>query len=419
MQTHQGGFATWPGESDSYAWGSVYAAHFLTVAQKQIDLPQGLMDGVLNYLRNTLDASYNQNQSQRNSLEYILAAKAYALYVLALNGEYQAGWINSIKQRTQGLTASSKIFLAATEALRAGEPTALRDLENSKPDFSENTLSYALSSYESRARNQALLLQAWTNVDPLSERTRELAAQVAQSGNGGLWTNTQENGQAIFGLANFFKKTKANKPYTAVLKGPDGEIGVAASEETKVIKGPRIAAALSQALTIEVTGEGRPWYSGIISGVPTKAPKALAQGLAVTKTWTREDESKIDLSGSDKKVNLVIPRGEKIVVTLEVKADSPLQNVTVADLIPGGLEIVGVKDSSSGNISPRIEIREDRLIAIFPTMDRRGGIIKYELRAVTEGEFVLPPTVAEGMYEPDKKAVLPTLKVKVTAPAKK
>ena len=40
---------------------------------------------------------------------------------------------------------------------------------------------------------------------------------------------------------------------------------------------------------------------------------------------------------------------------------------------------------------------------------------RYTLRAVTPGEYVLPPTIAEGMYEPNRKAILPGGRVRVTA----
>ncbi|MDR2945386.1 MAG: hypothetical protein LBV79_01370, partial [Candidatus Adiutrix sp.] len=59
MQTTGGGFAFWPGGQDVYEWGSVYAIHFLTEAAKKTELPQGLLERSLDWLRAYLGADYS------------------------------------------------------------------------------------------------------------------------------------------------------------------------------------------------------------------------------------------------------------------------------------------------------------------------------------------------------------------------
>jgi uncharacterized protein YfaS (alpha-2-macroglobulin family) len=54
--------------------------------------------------------------------------------------------------------------------------------------------------------------------------------------------------------------------------------------------------------------------------------------------------------------------------------------------------------------------REDRVIAILPSLEG-NAVLHYVMRAVTAGDFVLPPTTTEGMYYPERKVVLATSRV--------
>ncbi|MDL2260147.1 hypothetical protein LJB99_04670, partial [Deltaproteobacteria bacterium OttesenSCG-928-K17] len=55
----------------------------------------------------------------------------------------------------------------------------------------------------------------------------------------------------------------------------------------------------------------------------------------------------------------------------------------------------------------RLELREDRLVMIESWLGGGWKRYSYTLRAVSTGDFVLPGTAAEGMYEPNRRAILP------------
>jgi uncharacterized protein YfaS (alpha-2-macroglobulin family) len=114
-------------------------------------------------------------------------------------------------------------------------------------------------------------------------------------------------------------------------------------------------------------------------------------------------------------------------VEIEVNALEPIQNLVLVDLLPGGFEIENPRlipaaendeNEENGGADPaaRLELREDRLVIIEPWTAPRVTTYRYTLRAITPGEYVLPATMAEGMYEPDRQAILSTGKVRVTAP---
>jgi uncharacterized protein YfaS (alpha-2-macroglobulin family) len=408
MQTFSGGFATWPGGSSVYSWGSVYATHFLTEAKKRTELPNGLLEDAIAYLKGELSQALGSPRLTRHEL----AVKAYALYVLALNGEYNYGWINTIKDREAGLNESAKIFLAAAIAVKAGRPDALIELgQLGAGETDENSYSYSL---ESPSRNRALRLLAFSQVDPLNPMTDKLAEQVASDGRNGYWSQTQENGMAVLSLGTYIKETGVSEPFEALLKASDGTILAKGDNLDPLNSGPKILEGYAdKPITVSVSGQGKPWYSLTVSGVPMQPPAVENNGLILTKKWLvlagdKTEEAHFSSFGTTPD-ELIYKKGQKVVVELTVLPAQHTQNVVIADLVPGGFEIAGMEE---GDFADRVELREDRMIAVI---DDLIGIqtIRYSLRAVTEGTFVLPPTTAEGMYNPDRKAVLPTAKVKV------
>jgi uncharacterized protein YfaS (alpha-2-macroglobulin family) len=415
-QTVLGGLSFWPGGSEIYEWGTVYAAHFLTEAKKEIELPSGLLEDALGYLKNYLRSGVERrSESDSYYSEYVLATKAYALYVLALNGEYRDGWINALEERSPGLSVSARINLAAAKSLKAGSSAFLGALDNFKlPDLASVSLAEYRSSLESEERNAALLLLAWATVDPLATRTKELAAAVAKNGAAGQWRTTQENAMALWALASYLKMAKSLEPYVAELTTAEAAVlGQGSEMDMATISSPELTAALDKDLTLKVQGAGRPWYALTVSGVPTLAPEPIASGLKVAKTWTVDGRIFSLSDGAAPDVTLA--KGQKVTVAITLESPTKTQNVVVADLLPGGLEALNPRLDDESQTSARAEVREDRVIAIIDQLNG-SATISYVLSAVTAGEFVLPPTVAEGMYQPEKKAVTPTGRLKVTGP---
>ncbi|MDR2455440.1 MAG: hypothetical protein LBE49_02435 [Deltaproteobacteria bacterium] len=423
MRSFRGGFASWPGENAVNLWGSVYAAHFLTEARSRAALPEGLLEGALDYLR----ALLSENPLEGRYLASVRSAQAYAVFVLALNGEYFGGWINSLRDKPRYLTDSAKVFLAAALALREGNPRALLvlDEERSGENWPEGLAS---QSYESPSRNLSLRLLAWSLVDPLGERAALLAGRAAEDGRLGRWRTTQENAFAVIALTAYGRGSGTGLPWEAELFA-DGRSLLKASYREPASLGPAaVAPYLSQGLEAVVSGQGRPWYSLAASGVPLEAPAPESEGLSLSHRWMVHGEGApaqegsaaawIALSSSEEDPPLLVRQGERVEAVLAIEAERPLESVVVSALFPGGFELVPGsakkrvfrlehdEDDDYHQGSPvRIEPREDRLVAVISELSGKMEIA-YELRAVTPGRFILPPATAEGMYEPERRAVL-------------
>ncbi|UQZ91077.1 hypothetical protein C4J81_18370 [Deltaproteobacteria bacterium Smac51] len=404
MQTYNGGFSYWPGQESVYEWGTVYAAHFLTEAGRRMDLPSGLKENALKWLEYYLSADYGLS----SDINYGLSVRSYAVYVLALNGQYRAGWVNTLKDRYESLSPSARIFLAGAIAVHEGNPRALNQLNNM--ELALNTLNHQRSSLESHARNLALQLMVWNEVDPLSPEAAQLASNVSELGRGGRWTNTQENGMAVYALATWLKKSGTNQPYTATLTDVHKKTIFTVTDKQIGSAGPKALAAISDGpLNLHMEGKGQAYYTFTVAATPIAAPEPKADFIKLTRTWTLPGDETRDLTETFEPIKL--KKGDRVNVTITANSLVPLQNMVLADLLPGGFEIENPRlvtpsgeDSSHPSSDSRLELREDRLIVIEPYIDGETTY-SYTLRAVTSGEYALPPTIAEGMYEPHCQAI--------------
>ena len=113
--------------------------------------------------------------------------------------------------------------------------------------------------------------------------------------------------------------------------------------------------------------------------------------------------------------NGVFKHGDMVVAEISVQAlTANLENVVVVDMLPAGFEIenprlesrAGISWLSSKRFKPDyVDIRDDRLIFFGKFPRRKEQKFYYALRAVTQGEFILPPVTAEAMYDPSKSSV--------------
>jgi uncharacterized protein YfaS (alpha-2-macroglobulin family) len=103
-----------------------------------------------------------------------------------------------------------------------------------------------------------------------------------------------------------------------------------------------------------------------------------------------------------------LKQGENYLLTVEITCDQAYENVILADLLPGGLEIenprldggaLAVWKKSDGIMPSFLEMRDDRLVAAFDRLERGTHKFYYAVRAVTSGTFQYPGGNAECMYE--------------------
>ena len=150
------------------------------------------------------------------------------------------------------------------------------------------------------------------------------------------------------------------------------------------------------------------FYQVIEAGYDAALPtQPVADGLEIFREF-------IDAKGE---VTHTARLGEPITVRLRIRSLRPNEftNVAIVDLLPGGFEM------AAGSLQPGVgsagfdyvEVREDRAV-FFGTIGPRVREVTYKIKPTNRGEFVVPPTFAESMYDRTVKARALAGKITVT-----
>ena len=390
MQLYDGSFAMWQGNSNPYNWGSIYAAHFLLKAKDAgINYPEEMLNGVLNWIKQFLASmpAYNYPEEERDDL----TAKAYAVYVLALNGEKPQGWIEYLNENVNNMLPSGKIWLAGAQSIIDGKSDSLRDLTIGNSNVS------SWHTLESDTRNTAILLTLWLDVESDAPEVLELANRLVKLGENKEWHSTQDNAWALMSLARFGTEVAGNKSNikaTLTTQNDDNVLMSYSNNKTVKINAQDIP---DSDVMIKSQGEGKGCYSWTLTGIPKYAPKPERKGLNIECSYY---DSKGDVLDITKPVN----QGTIIRAVIYVKPSMPINNLALNYLLPAGFELEnprlddGDNNSQSGTYGIVNDVRDDRLILFFDSLQQETSY-GFRLRAVNKGTFAVPQISAFGMYD--------------------
>ncbi|MCL1874942.1 MAG: MG2 domain-containing protein [Synergistaceae bacterium] len=388
MQLYNGSFATWPGNQHSNDWASVYAAHFLSELRRANVLqpfPEDMWKGAMNFLRQVLAEPVDGNAINEN-----LTTKAYACFVLALEKEAPLGLMYWLKENTKSILPSGQIWLAGAYALTDGKPEHLKAISGTVGAGAPMVGNPV--TLDSTVRNAAQALLLWSLVQPEAPEAAALAEYLIQAGRIGRWYSTQENSVSTVALSNYIRAIggQTETDLTCSLTDPSGEIHEPA-REFKAQNNLSFQISEPGKWILKSEGSGNGYYSWIATGEPKVAPKPESQGITIETDWR-------DSKG--KRITGDIKLGTEIVATVKIIPVVQLSDVVVSLLLPAGIEI----ESAPKTNLCITDARDDRLLMFF---DKLNGSVeyKYTVRAVTKGNFALPPVSAEGMYNPAVKFI--------------
>lgn len=398
MQLYDGSFTMWPGGTYTYAWGSIYAAHFLVEARKAgIKYPEEMLQGVINWLKQYLASLPDNRYPSAEKDDF--TTKAYGAYVLALNGEKPLGWIEYLKENQANMWPSGVIWLAGATALIEGRPDALRALKSPSAAISAEARHRTL---ESDVRNDAQLLSLWMEVDPSAPEATQLAGRLLKAGTENRWYSTQENAAVLMALGRYSLKVGNEKAQL------EGTLLDAEKKELLAFRsGTPASLAVSDlpesGIVLSAKGTGNGYYSWTILGNPVAHPKPESRGLKVQSEWLDEKGKELDWSKP-------VPQGTRIQVVLTLLPTLPVSNLALSYLLPAGLELENPRllgaeakedeEESASYGSIHTDVRDDRLL-LFVDHLSEAITYRFRVRAVTKGTFAVPPISAEGMYDPE------------------
>ena len=411
-------FSYWPGGTYVNPWSSIYASHFLVEARKAgYEVADRVYDAMLEGLK--IQAKFSPDMEGNNDAKKVkrkIALATYASYVLAAAGQPDRGTMHYLKNRgASSLSNYSHFQLAGAFALSGELETALSMLPVSVAlSFNgKGTQRETGGTFNSPVRAQAIMLDVLAEVNENHPSIPMLVKNLSEAASdGNRWRTTQENAFAFLALGKIMKK-QTDRDYTGTLKLNGEHFADFNATETRYTDedwdGVRVQ------LTLE--GEGNCYYYWSAFGIQRDSfIEEYERELQVQRRYFNKDGE--SLTGT-------FVHGDLIVAEITVKAlTANLENVVVVDMLPTGFEIENPRLESRAGIPwlkaqgfkpDYLDIRDDRLI-FFGTFPRqRERKFYYALRAVTQGEFTLPPIAAEAMYDPTKSAVAGSMDIKVVA----
>ncbi|MEW6235087.1 MAG: MG2 domain-containing protein [Candidatus Omnitrophota bacterium] len=395
MQTASGGLSFWPGGAEPYPYGSVYAFHFLTLVKndRELGLPKDNYESLKNYVRGVAMDGNNPSPSTYYQ-------RAYALYALALGGDLDA--IQQISRFDEINLPRAARYLLAAAIMRNTKDRERTAMYLANTPSEPYLVSEQDNTLNSDIRNTAVELIALKQMDGDPAAMAEKANKLTTFLQNNRYGNTQETAFIVTALGEYLRDVAAN------IEEAEARIVYTAGAETeeKVLKGSEVYVKRHQGpngkFTITNTGKADLIVNAVSKGVPEKveAETIIRQGVEISRLFYRnhgEDWTEPSFQWMD-----------SYIVKLNFACEQVVKNLVIVDLLPAGFEIENPRldptaipqASFKGADAPsHLEIRDDRLVLAYDSLDKGNHCFYYIVRAVTPGSYRYPPIEAECMYD--------------------
>lgn len=438
-QSENGGFSYWPSKSWISPWLTAYATEAMLKAKREgYSVNEVSLKKALDYLYDYAKSGKSEVPSFCND-EYInLSSLAYMASILA-EGGYGNDSINSLIDRLYK-EVDNIPFYGQVELMRAMYYSKYDDarfsnvrqyvLNSIKED--STTAHYEVESkyynmywiHSSPVRDTSVALKALIEIgydNPINEKVIRWLTQTRKDGR---YLNTQDNVAAFAAMNEYFKKYESVYPNFKAEFTMQGKTLLSETFSSRTDKSVLESFSLEEFETnssgnmdsldlsanIIRYGNGRLYYGVRLNYAPRKLPQNRDAGIKVERYYETKDGRKIDLS----KDNFI--QGEEYIVVVKVTAPFERRFAVVDSPIAAGMRILNASFATeSGEIKSitgtarnglwgtfnYTENYKDRVLLFADILDKGEHVYKYVVRATTPGEYLLPATKAEEMYNPD------------------
>ena len=388
MQTPSGGLGYWPGAEEPYRYGSIYAAHFLTLAKQDpaFNVPEEFHQRLMKYLRERIPL--DPGEGTKSLYNY-----AYACYVRALAKDNTVMEdMTSLDTLSLSTAARQWLALAQLKYTAAPDQTLAYLLKHPSAPYDVKEQGDTLNS---TARNDAitLMMQIALGMDanivqPQAEKLIRYLETHRYS--------TQEAAFVIVALADYLSTNVGDVSQASVqIVTPDGVEERSGDFQFKFThKGP------GGRYTVVNNGPNALYVHLDKKGILVNPDVAAASnGIQLTRSF-RGPSGPVDANQ--------LEHGKNYLVALEIRCDEDFKNLVLVDLLAGGLDIenprlVGEGLSTwkaTGGLQPDfLDVRDDRLIAAFDRLGKGTHRYYYTVRTVSPGTFRHPGASMECMYD--------------------
>lgn len=389
-----------PELSASDRFATVYALHFLTEAKDRGEIvPADMLVRGKAYLKKFLTKPIKDNDGAR--------LYAYATYLLTLGGEVTSNSLSNLiqyldKDVDNWQSTLTGAYVASVYKLLKHDEEADRLIGSYEWSASAATDHFFNDGSASDALYLYLVAKHFPEklkttgaagldkiVDPLlKDRYHTLFSAYAILALDAYAREMGKNPQAETSAEELGKDGKKTK--LALSKGLFATANFSEDARQIAFTAPGGQTAYYQIL-----------QSGFDKALPTQEIK---QGLEITRELVSENGEALNS----------VPVGETVTVRLSLRSvtGSGLPNLVIVDLLPGGFEVgddPALRDAVSATVTHNTwqpdygDIREDRVI-LYGSASADVQQFTYRIKAVSPGEYQVPPAYGESMYRRDVKA---------------
>ncbi|MGH1364815.1 MAG: MG2 domain-containing protein [Calditrichia bacterium] len=406
FQLSSGGFSYWPGNTDVSEWGTLYATHFMVEAGKKgYSVSDVMLNNALRYLR-----------SKAKDTKDNIKTRVYRVYVLARAGKADIGAMNLLRENEMSKMNNSNKWLLGSAYLLAGQKEVAGRVVK-ETGFTAEKYSGWSFSYGSENRDRAMILEQlvaferWTDADKLAS---ELSLALS---NRSYWYSTQTTGYMLMAIGKYLDALEGKEGSTPRMKGnivlPDGER--VAFDTDKFSFDRELLSGFGKEVTIELdksSTTARAFLSLDWNGVPLKSDvKTDSKSLKLNLEWLDNDGAPINPAA--------LKQGTTFWAHYSVSPARPykgrIDEIALVQVLPSGWEIENTRLSGEAlpgwaskwriNNYDYLDIRDDRIMWFFDLRNRNSeNHFLVKLNAVTVGDFELPGTIVEAMYNNDFRA---------------
>ena len=398
-----GQFNYWRGGSYYHGWSDVYAAHFLHVASD---------NGY--YVGSNLLKSWKENHyaiankfEVRNASPHQLDIQAYRLYVLAMMGNSNSSAMNRLRNVSK--LTDRAIYLLAAAYGKMGQVSIGKDLiKQAGTDFKDHEYDYY--SFSSSIRDEALAaitLRELGEMPTAVLMTKSIAEELQLN----RWFSTHSLAFALLSIAQINTSSQTEvMDYNISINGSRDQ----AITSEKLIDVYDLALKDQASFSISNNSSGILYVSVINQGKEKpKIIQAKSDNLKISVEYLDENGTAID--------HKILKQGTDFL--MKVKVNNPgsasynIEDLALTQIFPAGWEI------RSGRLSNQQtdeeyqyrDVRDDRVSTFFEIRGRSSKTFTIKLNASYVGDFYLPPTTCESMYNNRIHASTASNRVKVIA----
>ncbi len=450
MQRYDGGFGYWPNSRTSWAWATAYALivfHRAQLARRAtgVSVPKRPVKKAVRFLRR-----YVQRHRSWMARHYHYSYYAMILYALRLHGVDVTGdALKLVKYREHKPLFARSLLLATLAAgpVRKHKAKIRRRVRKHKAKIRrqvrksvrllidelgnslriDGTTAHAEENLgrgyqvmmHSNDRTSAMVLMALLHAKPKHVMIPRLVRWYLQGRKQARFRNTQEAAWAVMAMWDYARILEKTVPdfeagvwvgrkriLKAVFKGRSVKPRLRKLKMRDIVS---IAGGAARSLLIAKRGSGTLYYVARLRYARRKLPtKPRNRGFRVRKRIQVLSKAGVPLKKQRP------PRlGDTVLVTLRVKTTEARRYVVVADPLPAGMEAIDSSlATSSRNVAYSLtrmksdwydhrELRDDRVLFFRDLVQPQTLTFRYLARISTPGRFILPPTKAEEMYNPE------------------